>query len=338
MTEIAKELLEGVNINDRVKVRYGTSESQDLAEGIVVRISENFLSLQKNDGGAIRIRLDDSLRSLEVIMSAGAVPAPIPAGVQILKPPVKLEPAPPFEFNVKQWLVSLRNLVKQFDDATFKSNASSIIAAFEAAVKTNNLGYKYHDVRAKILAMWNDCEPEVEYEFFYQALGVLAVAAQDYDYALEPLTRAKKYELAAYAAELALKENYPDIFKICALLNDELSDITQDVAKICVKRRDADVLQRPIYQIHNSYQFPAIKKSKIVFILHIYSRRSCLHIIKNILLGWACFGILIKNCILLANLNKHLYIRFFQNADRIPLAKLRNIDHSVYNSPIKYCS
>lgn len=244
MTEIARELLEGVNINDRVKVRYGTSESQDLAEGIVVRISENFLSLQKSDGGAIRIRLDDSLRALEVIMSAGAAPAPIPAGVQILKPPVKLEPAPPYEFNVKQWLVSLRNLVKKFDDATFKSNASSIIAAFEAAVKTNNLGYKYHDVRAKILAMWNDCEPEVEYEFFYQALGVLAVAAQDYDYALEPLARAKKYALAAYSAELALKENAPDVFKLCALLNDELSDITQDVAEICVKRRDVDVLQK----------------------------------------------------------------------------------------------
>ena len=70
----------------------------------------------------------------------------------------------------------------------------------------------------------------------------MAVAAQDYDYALEPLTRAKKYELAAYAAELALKDNYAEVFKICALLSGDCSEITQDVAEICVKRKDVEIL------------------------------------------------------------------------------------------------
>ena len=74
MTEIAKELLEGVNVNDRVKVRYGTNESQDLAEGTVIRLSENFLSLNKNDGGVIIIRLDE-FRSLEIIAQTKTAPS-----------------------------------------------------------------------------------------------------------------------------------------------------------------------------------------------------------------------------------------------------------------------
>ena len=67
MTEIAKELMEDVQVGDYVQVRYGTDSDQDSYEGEVLKWSDNFLSLRENDGKITRIRLDDNLRALKIV-------------------------------------------------------------------------------------------------------------------------------------------------------------------------------------------------------------------------------------------------------------------------------
>jgi len=89
MTEIARELLEGVSPGDYVRIRYGTNEDQITVEGTIVKWSENFLSLQKADGDLTRIRLDDSLRALDQKKPGEAAAAPVAP-----KPPVPVPVAP----------------------------------------------------------------------------------------------------------------------------------------------------------------------------------------------------------------------------------------------------
>ena len=266
MTEIAREFLEDVKVGDYIKIRYGTDLNQESAEGIVDSITENFLKLKKKDGGTAKIRLDDSLRSLDIVStnpepsvtnnqsSVGKyTPTPTPAlsdtkpeskaHFKITRNFVELEPAKTYNFDAKEQIQNIKRLMKRVNNKNLLNEMNRVLTALESAIKNKQISYKYHDLRAKILRTWEICNVDEDYELFYLFVGVLAIVAGDYDYALEALIRAKKYSLAAYVASITYRSNETEIFKFCTLLSKEEMNIDQSTAEICVKRRDSEVLQ-----------------------------------------------------------------------------------------------
>ena len=265
MTEIAREFLEDVNVGDHIKVRYGTDNNQETAEGIVESITENFLKLKRKDGGTSKIRLDDSLRSLDVIVSAPELtntnqeiinkhvdtPKPNPQIVieeskpkfKILRYFVLLEPAQSYEFIIKEQIKDIKDTMKKVENKILLSELNSVLNSLDSAIKNNQVEYKYHDLRAKILRTWDICNADEDYELFYLFTGVLAVVAKDYDYALEPLIRAQKYSLASYAASMKHRSSDTEVFKFCSLLSKQERTIDSYVAETCINRRDVEVLQ-----------------------------------------------------------------------------------------------
>ena len=85
MTELARELLEDVNQNDYVKIRYGTDQNQEFAEGTVTKVTDNFLTLTRVDGSRLKIRVDD-LRALDM-----------PTSTQTFQPPQQFNPPQTFQ-------------------------------------------------------------------------------------------------------------------------------------------------------------------------------------------------------------------------------------------------
>ena len=268
MTELARELIDGVNIGDYVKIRYGTDQNQDSAEGNVTGLTENFLTLTKVDGSRLKIRLDDSLRSLETLTApapqnfiprppqvappqpfAPPMPSPRPLvpvveqGIKIARKIVTLENAAPYNFVVKDWLEKIRELKQNIYDQKLKRDVNNILASMKTAVKNRDVAYKYHDLRAKILSTWDDCDVDADYEVFYLMLGVLSVAAKEYVYSFEPLIRAREYSPAAYAAAAASKNDYAEIFLFCALLSGQEKTISRQVAVACANKKDVDLVE-----------------------------------------------------------------------------------------------
>ena len=262
MTELARELLDGVNTNDYVKVRYGTDLNQDSAEGTVTGLTENFLTLTRADGGRLRIRVDD-LRSLDMPPAPNnfSMPAPqnfstpVPTqgfqpvmpfnagGMKIARKTVNLEPAAPYNFSARDWLEKIRDLKQNIFDQKLKRDVNNILASMKTAVKNRDIAYKYHDLRAKILSLWNDCDVDTDYETFYLLLGVLSVAAKEFANSFEPLIRAREYSLAAFAASAAAKYDFAEIFLFCALLSGQERTISRQVAAVCANKCDTELLQ-----------------------------------------------------------------------------------------------
>ena len=277
LTEIAKEFLEDVNVGDYIKIRYGTDLNQETAEGTVDNITENFLKLKKREGGTAKIRLDDSLRSLDIINSNVAttdsvdkknnfedqVPARELPAIKVETKPhfeitrnlMKLEPANPYHFDSKEQLQNIKIFIKRMPNKNLLNEMNRVLNALDSAIKNKQVSYKYHDLRAKLLRTWEICNSDEEYELFYLFVGVLAVVAEDYDYALESLIRAKKYSLAAYVSSITYRSNETEIFKFCALLSKQESNIDQSIADICVKRRDSDVLQELLENNRDNEEF-----------------------------------------------------------------------------------
>ena len=219
LTEIAKEFLEDVNVGDYIRIRYGTDLNQETAEGTVDNITENFLKLRKKDGGTSKIRLDDSLRSLDVINLNSDLSSAnkqnnfeknIPAyelsdikvsdksHFEIKRKLFELDPAKPYNFEAKDQIQDIKIFMKKVNNKNLLNEMNRVLNALDSAIKNKQISYKYHDLRAKILRTWEFCNSDEEYELFYIFVGVLAVVAEDYDYALEALIRAKRYSLAAY--------------------------------------------------------------------------------------------------------------------------------------------
>lgn len=252
MTELAQELLDGVNKNDYVKIRYGTDQNQDSAEGSVTW-TENFLTLTRADGSRLKIRLDD-LRALDmptapqnfnppqVFNPPQAVMPFVDSGISIARKTVELLPAVPYNFVARDWLEKIRELKQNIFDQKLKSDVNNILASMKTAVKNRDVAYKYHDLRARILGIWNDCDVDVDYEVFYLMFGVLAVAAKEYANSLEPLIRAREYSLASFAATAAAKYDFAEIFIFCALLGGQEKNISRQVALLCAEKHDVALL------------------------------------------------------------------------------------------------
>lgn len=257
MTELARELLDGINTNDYVKIRYGTDQNQESAEGTVTGLTENFLTLTRADGGRLKIRVDD-LRSLDMPPAPQNFSQPIQTfsppmtqtvmpfvagGLKIARKTVNLAPAAPYNFIAKDWLEKIRDIKQSIFDQKLKRDVNNILASMKTAVKNRDIAYKYHDLRAKILSIWNDCDVDSDYETFYLMLGVLAVAAKEYANSFEPLIRVREYSLAAFAASAAAKYDFAEIFLFCALLSGQERTISRQLATVCADKRDVTLLE-----------------------------------------------------------------------------------------------
>lgn len=259
MTELARELLDDVNLNDYVKVRYGTDQNQDSAEGTVTKVTDNFLTLTRTDGSRLKIRVDD-LRSLDMPTSTQTFAPPqqfntppqtfqpqavrpfVDSGISIARKTVDLEPAAPYNFVAREWLEKIRDLKQNIFDQKLKRDVNNILASMKTAVKNRDVAYKYHDLRAKILGIWDDCDVEADYEIFYLMLGVLAVTAKEYANSYEPLIRAREYSLAGFAATAAARHDFAEIFVFCALLSGQEKTISRQVALVCAEKHDVVLL------------------------------------------------------------------------------------------------
>ncbi|MCD7856566.1 MAG: hypothetical protein LUG55_01970, partial [Clostridiales bacterium] len=286
MNSFAEELLEGVNIGDFVCVRYGTDTDQQTYTGEVIKIAEFFLHLRSVERGISKIRLDDSLRTLNWVQkpnetsqpketkshpetttpthaNGSNVPsAPVKASVRteltrndyhISRQIATLPVASSFPFSVADGLSLLQTLFRQLNNTVFKSGVNGIMDSLSYAIKTHSMQEKYHNLKARTLAQWDNCSEKREYDFFYLLLAYLSIFAEDYAKALEPLVRVRKFSLAAYIASSAKDPQSAELFSLCALLaREDGAEITQYTSEICVKRKDSNVLLELLKVYHDN--------------------------------------------------------------------------------------
>ena len=258
MTEFAKELLEDVKPGDYVQLFCGVE-----IQGIVIKWSENILYIEKSDKTTAKILLN-SLQMLNLIKRGASesgegnvreTAAPLlndnlvhpvqdkPAEYRVLRPLTDLDPGRSVGFSASEAISDLRKQLKACENSVLKKAMGGILDSLNTAVKNKEISYKYHNLRSRVLRIWDDCQSEPDYKIFYFALGTLAVIAGDYEYSLEPMVRAHKYTLAAYAAEKGNLTESAQVLSLCALLSGENPNIDQSIAEICTARKDPDVLE-----------------------------------------------------------------------------------------------
>lgn len=249
MTDLARELLEDISVNDQVRIVYGSGTNQFSAEGIVYKVSENFLTLKKADGGAVKIRLDDDLRAIDILaQNAGAQPDAV-AGAVPAAPAVPSEweaaplaEHPEFAFVLDEQLTALKAQLAQLENRELKRVLGGVDASFRDSLKNRKLQDKYHDLRRRLLQAANDCGNETDYRLTQKYLGVLACAAGRCEEAQKPFARSGSYCLASYAAEKANDLRAAARFSLCAVLNGETA-IDRHTADCCVLLNDPSALQ-----------------------------------------------------------------------------------------------
>jgi len=260
MTEVAKELLEDVQPGDFVQVRYGTDYDQTLFEGTIIKWTDNFLSLRDEDDEIIRIRLDDNLRALQKGRKTRtdslqkafenessivqAMSFPVSHHPKISRQMVVLPPSKPFGTTPNSCIESAKGKIKLAESVEFKRVANSVLDALLHAVKNNEVAEKYHNLRAKLRVIQDECGCDADYEAFYYLIGILSFIAKDYEYSIEPLVRVRDYLFAAYSASMGGLIASSQILSLCALLSKQSTDINQYISEICVARRDVDTLKR----------------------------------------------------------------------------------------------
>lgn len=269
MNEIVSELLDGVKTGDRVRVRFGNGSSQEVMEGTIERWSDYFLYLRKVDGGQARILLDD-LRMIDSISESSVsnkpettiVPPSIfiqpvvpsqPYGHAISRGFQQLNPAQSISYGNDFVLSEIKEKIRLLNNQSLKQSMGGILDSLASAIKNNQVSYKYHNLRAKLLReCWEQCCIDIEYQSLYYFVGALAVISADYQYALEPLVRAKDYKLAAYAASSAKDTESAQTFTICALMNGEGYEIDQYISSIFVQKLDVHTLKELLEKSKNN--------------------------------------------------------------------------------------
>lgn len=256
MTEIAKELMEDVQIGDYVQVRYGTDSDQDSYEGEVLKWSDNFLSLRENDGEITRIRLDDNLRALKIVKGNSDKAAHEPAREattnivenkttnthHFSRQLVQLEQSQPFSITAIECIEKAKDRIKSSDTMIVKRILGGIVDSLSYAIKNNEVKQKYHNLRAKVINTQDECRSKKDYEAYCYLLGSLSFIAEDYEYSIEPLVRVKEYLFAAYSASLGQILDTSNVLTLCALLSGECNEINKHVSDICVARMEIETL------------------------------------------------------------------------------------------------
>lgn len=251
MTEFVQELLEDVQIGDRVRITYGSND--DKVEGIIRKITDNFITLESAEGLRAKIKVD--LLTAVVALSDAPAPAPAPqpapAPVPAVRSFVTLPEHTPCAFDPDHWLEVLGDLRRSQVSRPVAAGIDSIVSSLRDARKTNSLPSKYHTLRMKALNLWEKCDLGADYRCFYLLLGILALEGQDYFNAYEPLVRAKVFRLAACAAALAEDVNKETAFYLSALLSREPEvKVDRFIAETCVRKNDVSILSAllEIYQ------------------------------------------------------------------------------------------
>lgn len=258
MTEIAKELMEDVQVGDYVQVRYGTDSDQDSYEGEVLKWSDNFLSLRENDGEITRIRLDDNLRALKIV-KGGTSKKVVPESVReeatniaenktkdmrhFSRQLVQLEQSQPFSITVTECIQKTKDRIKKSDTAIVRRMLEGIVDSLSFAIKNKEVRQKYHNLRAKVINVHDECCGRNDYEAYCYLLGSLSFIAEDYAYSIEPLVRVNEYMFAAYSASLGQMLDTSNVLTLCALLSGESLEINKHISDICVARMDIETLK-----------------------------------------------------------------------------------------------
>lgn len=252
MTELAQELLEDVCVGDLVRVTYGSDD--DKSEGVIRKITDNFITLEGPDGLKAKIKVD---LLTAVVMLSVAGKGPEPEQTPTPEKPVAVETVPvpnvrvfrelpehvPCACDSEYWLEELRKMQRGDISRPMAAGVDGVLSSFRDARKTNSLASKYHTLRMKTLNLWDKCDLSADYRCFYLLLGLLAVEAEDYFNAYEPLVRAREYALAACAAARAEDPGKEIAFLLCALLNrDPQVQVDRFLADACVRRTDVSIL------------------------------------------------------------------------------------------------
>lgn len=265
MTESARELLEDIKTGDSVRIRYGTDSDQIMVTGTVLKWSDHVLSLERDDGKISKIRLDDSLRALEPLDESD-ISNQATAGTReivkvsysgepefrVLRQLETLPPAQPYIFALDDEIGKVKQGLKSSKNTGLKRSMNGVLDSLNAAVKSREISYKYHNLRAKLHQTWYLCKSNADYEIFYEMLGILAIVAGDYEYSLEPLVRANRFLLAAYASSMGNLTESAQVFSLCALFNEETVEINQYISESLIARNDVDSLKEILEKNKNN--------------------------------------------------------------------------------------
>ena len=260
MNDFVSELLDGIKPGDRVRVRVGTGSSQEIIEGTIEKWSDYLLFLRKTDGGLAKIALDD-LRMIDPVSETSFsgtrdssattpnvfIPAVMPSNPYvnaISRSFYQLNPAQSVSYGTDSIIAEIKAINKSISNQSLKQSMGGVLDSLVNAIKCNQVKDKYHNLRAKLLReSWDQCKTNNDFQAFYFLVGALAIVSSDFQYALEPLVRAKHYKLAAYAAASADDAESAQAFTVCALLNGESIEIDQYFSSILVQRMDVQTLK-----------------------------------------------------------------------------------------------
>lgn len=266
-----RSILKYVHPGDHVRVVYGSKNDQKTAIGKILEWDDDFLALQKSSERVSQICIDDiraieheedeepvsdvpkighgliSVKETQSVQKA----VPLNSEYRVLRQMVNLKPGQPYLLNAEECINCIKEELKESENGKFKNEINSIISSFSSALNVREIKYKYHNLRARVMNTWDMCEKSSEYHVFYFLLGVMAIAASDYDYSYEPLVRARKFMLASYAASKGKKPESEQVFSLCAVLSGESCDINQFISEACILRRDADTLKKLLEMYRN---------------------------------------------------------------------------------------
>lgn len=264
MTDLARELLEDISCGDYIRIRYGTPTDQESVEGTVERIGEITIKLIKKDGHSFKLILDDNLKSVERLTAVSetkeqqrslsseqeqqAAPS---ASRKMVSLPAEKE----YLFDYNKALKMLHRSIGVLTNVELKRSMNAVIDSFNAAQRTNELEYKYHNIRARIISLWEMCKNDEECMSLYELLGIVSIAAGKYRESVEPLVRACKYDLAAFSARQCQNSEAEYVLNVCAMLKGEKPVIDVETAGFCVKYRDVITVKNLLNQFKNQDEY-----------------------------------------------------------------------------------
>lgn len=252
MTDLARELLEDISCGDYIRIRYGTISDQVTVEGTVEKIGEITIKLIKKDGQPIKLILDDNLKSVERMTvvtkkqdyNKSELDKQQASNEQLLSRKMISLPEEEYTYNYDNIVDSIRKYADFVCNLELKRSINGVIDSLNAAKRTNELGYKYHNIRARIINLWDNCLNDEECIALYNLLGIVSLAADKYGESVEPLVRAHKYALAAFAAGKCQNSEAEHILSVCAMLNEEKTVIDSRTAELCVRYRDVTSVEK----------------------------------------------------------------------------------------------
>lgn len=144
-------------------------------------------------------------------------------------------------FSLDTTIMDIRELANNLRNEPVKNVILDILNFF--VVYRTNTKVKYFELKNKLSDIWIECSSDDDYQILYYTFGILALLAGEYKAAREPLVRAKKYSIAAYAADMGNLKIDGQILLVCALLNGEYNYIDKHIASILINRNDIAVFR-----------------------------------------------------------------------------------------------